>query len=113
MPKPRLKHRPAVHKSTAGILNPIPEAVDPVGSPPWGLTNNTVALPLAGESTEPGAGCSRLFQQPATLSVPGKRATPDFSTGRRKARAQGAESGQTTAWPGRRCWQLLNGEAGE
>ena len=44
MPNPRMKQRRVVHKSTAGILKPIPEAVDLVGNPPPGLTNNTVAL---------------------------------------------------------------------
>jgi hypothetical protein len=44
MPNPRLKHRRVVHKSTAGILKPIPEAVDLVVNPPPGLTTNTVAL---------------------------------------------------------------------
>ena len=43
MPKPRMKQRRVVHKSTAGILNSIPEAVDLVGNPPTGLTVNTVA----------------------------------------------------------------------
>src|SRR5260370_36082760 len=43
MPNPRMKHRRVVHRSTAGILKPIPEAVDPVGNPPPGLTTNTVA----------------------------------------------------------------------
>src|SRR5215467_11963267 len=33
------------HKSTAGILKPIPEAVDLVGNPPPGLITNTV-VPL-------------------------------------------------------------------
>ncbi len=41
---PRMKHRRVVHKSTAGILKPIPEAVDLVGNPPPGLTTKTVAL---------------------------------------------------------------------
>ena len=45
MRNPRMKHRRIVHKSTAGILNSIPEAVDPVANPPPGLTENTVALP--------------------------------------------------------------------
>ena len=44
MPNPRMKQRRVVHKSTAGILKPIPEAVDLVGNPPPGLTTNTVAL---------------------------------------------------------------------
>src|SRR5215470_11201393 len=44
MPNPRMKHRRVVHKSTAGILKPIPEAVDLVGNPPPGLTTHTVAL---------------------------------------------------------------------
>ena len=43
MPNPRMKHRRVVHKSTAGILKPIPEAVDLVGNPPPGLTTKTVA----------------------------------------------------------------------
>jgi hypothetical protein len=57
MSHPRVKHRPVVHKSTAGILQSIPEAVDLVGNP-QGLTNNTVALPLfcAGDQRG-GAGC--------------------------------------------------------
>jgi hypothetical protein len=41
MPNPRMKRRRVVHKSTAGILTTIPEAVDLVGNP---LTSNTVAL---------------------------------------------------------------------
>jgi hypothetical protein len=44
MPNPRMKQRRVVHKSTAGILKPIPEAVDLVGNPPPRLTTNTVAL---------------------------------------------------------------------
>jgi len=40
----RMKQGRVVHKSTAGILKPIPEAVDLVGNPPPGLTTNTVAL---------------------------------------------------------------------
>ena len=43
MPNARMKHRRVVHKSTAGILKPLPEAVDLVGNPPPGLTTNTVA----------------------------------------------------------------------
>ena len=43
MPNPRMKQRRVVHKSTAGILKPIPEAVDLVGNPPPRLTTNTVA----------------------------------------------------------------------
>jgi hypothetical protein len=44
-----MKQRRVVHKSTAGILTTIPEAVDLVGNSPPGLTNNTVALPSQGE----------------------------------------------------------------
>ena len=44
MPNPRMKQRRVVHKSTAGILKPIPEAVDLVGNPPPRLTTKTVAL---------------------------------------------------------------------
>src|SRR5215813_10848263 len=44
MPNERMKHRWVVHKSTAGILKPIPEAMGLVGNPPPGLTTNTVAL---------------------------------------------------------------------
>ena len=51
MPNPRMKHRRVVHKSTTGILEPIPEAVDPVGNPPR-LTTNTVA-PLQHIWTQP------------------------------------------------------------
>jgi len=61
MPNPRMKHRRVVHKSTAGILRSIPEAVGLVGNPPPGLTNHTVALPLAGETTEGEAGCENPF----------------------------------------------------
>jgi hypothetical protein len=43
MPNPRMKQRRVVHKSTAGILKPIPEAVDLVGNPPPRLTTKTVA----------------------------------------------------------------------
>jgi len=43
MPEPRIKHRRVVHKSTAGILKSIPEAMDLVGNPPPGLTKDTVA----------------------------------------------------------------------
>ena len=43
MSNPRMKHMRVVHKSTAGILKPIPEALDLVGNPPPGLTTNTVA----------------------------------------------------------------------
>jgi hypothetical protein len=37
-------HRCVTHKSTGGILKPIPEPVDPVGNAPNHLTTNTVAL---------------------------------------------------------------------
>ena len=39
--------RPQVvaHKSTGGMLNSIPQPVDPVGNASDRLTNNTVALP--------------------------------------------------------------------
>ena len=43
MPNPRMKQRRVVHKSTAEVLKPIPEAVDLVGNPPPGLTTKTVA----------------------------------------------------------------------
>jgi len=60
MPDTRMKHRRVVHKSTAGILKSIPEAVGLVGNPPQGLTNKTVALPL-GEITVREAGCENPF----------------------------------------------------
>jgi hypothetical protein len=60
MSNPGLKHRRVVHKSTAGILKSIPEAVGPVGNPPPGLTNNTVALPLRGETTK-GEQAVKIF----------------------------------------------------
>ncbi len=45
----RVKQRRVVHKSAAGILNSIPEAVDLVGNSPPALTNNTVAHPARPE----------------------------------------------------------------
>ena len=57
----RMKHRRVVHKSTAGIFKPIPEAVDPVDNPPQGLTNNTVALPPRGGDYRGGAGREDFF----------------------------------------------------
>jgi hypothetical protein len=53
MPNPRMKQRRVVHKSTAGILKPIPEAVDLVGNPPPALTTKTVALLQQRVSCEP------------------------------------------------------------
>jgi hypothetical protein len=44
MPDARMKHSWVVHKSTAGSLKPIPEAVDLVGNPRTSLTSNTAAL---------------------------------------------------------------------
>ena len=52
MPNARMKHRRVVHKSTAGIPKPIPEAVDLVENPPPGLTTDTVA-PLRQSEFEP------------------------------------------------------------
>jgi hypothetical protein len=63
MPGTRMKHRRAVHKSTAGILNSTPEAVDPVGNPPSGLTENTVALP----DRERTARAKGSLVEPATV----------------------------------------------
>ena len=40
----KLNSRRVVHKSTGGMLNPIPEPVDPVGNAP-SSSLNTVALP--------------------------------------------------------------------
>src|SRR5215469_7757776 len=62
MPNPRMKHRRVVHKSTAGILKPIPEAVDLVGNPPPGLTTHTVAL----LQQRVNANCRSLFMCDAT-----------------------------------------------
>jgi hypothetical protein len=39
-------HRCVTHKSTGGILTPLPKPVDPVGNAPNHLTTNTVALLL-------------------------------------------------------------------
>jgi hypothetical protein len=50
MPSSRMKQRRVVHKSTAGILTTIPEAVDLVGNSPPGLTNNTQSLRSSNES---------------------------------------------------------------
>ena len=60
MPNPRMKQRRVVHKSTAGILKPIPEAVDLVGNPPPGLTTNTVA-PLQQRGTANRRSRSRSY----------------------------------------------------
>jgi hypothetical protein len=38
------RHRCVTHKSTGGILKPLPKPVDPVGNAPNHLTTNTVAL---------------------------------------------------------------------
>jgi hypothetical protein len=59
MPNPRMKHTRVVHKSTAGILKPIPEAVDLVGNPPPALTTNTVA-PLQHIWTQPSKYLSEI-----------------------------------------------------
>ncbi len=64
MPNPRMKHRRVVHRSTAGILKPIPEAVDPVGNPPPGLTTNTVAPLCRGTR-------SHTFERTMSWSGPG------------------------------------------
>jgi hypothetical protein len=42
----KLKSRRVVHKSTGGMLNPIPAPVDPVGNAP-SSSLNTVAHPRA------------------------------------------------------------------
>ena len=60
MPNPRMKQRRVVHKSTAGILKPIPEAVDLVGNPPPGLTTKTVALLQQQALLTAGALCISL-----------------------------------------------------
>jgi len=69
MPNPRMKDRRVVHKSTAGILTPIPEAVDLVGNPPPGLTTNTVA-PLQQQGLEPPVRSVRTAAFPLLLSYP-------------------------------------------
>jgi hypothetical protein len=61
MPNPRMKQRRVVHKSTAGILKPIPEAVDLVGNPPPRLTTKTVA-PLQQRGTANRRSRSVLFR---------------------------------------------------
>ena len=63
MPNPRMKQRRVVHKSTAGILKPIPEAVDLVGNPPPRLTTKTVAL-LQQRVGANRRSVSRSFQVP-------------------------------------------------
>jgi len=67
MPNPRMKQRRVVHKSTAGILKPIPEAVDLVGNPPPGLTTKTVAL-LHQRGTANRRSRSRFFKRRAVDS---------------------------------------------
>jgi len=61
MPNPRMKQRRVVHKSTAGILKPIPEAVDLVGNPPPRLTTKTVA-PLQQRGSA-NRGLARFFMK--------------------------------------------------
>ena len=63
MPADRVKHRRVVHKSTAGILKPIPEAVDLVGNASDRLTTNTVAHPAL------RAGLSRRGEASRTKST--------------------------------------------
>jgi len=54
------------HKSTGGMLNSIPQPVDPVGNASERLTNNTVALPLF-QVKEQGKGFLALgFAEPAS-----------------------------------------------
>jgi hypothetical protein len=53
MPNPRMKQRRVVHKSTAGILKPIPEAVDLVGNPPPPLDDEHSRLAPATRQCEP------------------------------------------------------------
>ena len=40
----KLKSRRVVHKSTGGMLNPIPEPVDPVGNAPSSSLNTVAHL---------------------------------------------------------------------
>ena len=69
MPKPRMKQRRVVHKSTAGILNSIPEAVDLVGNPPTGLTVNTVASRCGFLTAHLAESLARLHCFPPSASV--------------------------------------------
>ena len=64
MPNPRMKQRRVVHKSTAGILKPIPEAVDLVGNPPPRLTTKTVAPLHRSLPRDIGFVCAEAPSQP-------------------------------------------------
>ena len=67
MPNPRMKQRRVVHKSTAGILKPIPEAVDLVGNPPPGLTTKTVApLQQRGAANRRSDPSMTIYRRPAS-----------------------------------------------
>ena len=55
MPDAPMKHRRGVHKSTAGMLNAIPVAVDLVGTSPPHLTTNTVAPLQQRVTANPGS----------------------------------------------------------
>ena len=76
MPSRRLTHRRVVHKSTAGMLHSIPEAVGLVGNPPPDLTQNTVAG-LGGRSydilqIDQNFACAAIAESPHFhLSHPG------------------------------------------
>jgi hypothetical protein len=72
MPNARLKHRRVVHKSTAGILETIPEAVGLVGNTPQDLTENTVALPFFAREIREGEHA--VIYQTALLASCHKRA---------------------------------------
>jgi hypothetical protein len=58
------------HKSTGGMLNSIPQPVDPVGNASDRLTNNTVALPRlnVGEGT-PHFRAGGVGRSPGMVSV--------------------------------------------
>jgi hypothetical protein len=61
MPDAGMKRRRVVHKSTAGILQSIPEAVGLVGNPPPDLTKNTVAgLICVGAFSAGPSACPRV-----------------------------------------------------
>ena len=77
MPNPRMKQRRVVHKSTAGILKPIPEAVDLVGNPPPRLTTKTVAPLQQRGSANPRSAFMRVVTFGATPTK--RRPTGDWT----------------------------------
>src|SRR5216683_4728445 len=69
----KLKSRRVVHKSTGGMLNPIPEPVDPVGNAP-SSSLNTVAHPRV-------TAVAKTKQPPRHLPSPATQRARDLQKG--------------------------------